>query len=311
MTTTGFELILPFLRPIQHLILDPDISEIMVNGPEHVFIERAGRVEAVPGLTLSPKSLEVAVRNVAHRLGDDISEEKPVLDSRLPDGSRVAAVVPLCSLNGVVLTIRKFNARNFGIEDLIRIGTITEELAEMLRTAVINRRNILISGGTGTGKTTLLNILANFIPVHERILVIEDTAEIQIGASNIVRFEARVARWIALATFIFSSSLQTWAMVANSYFSPVVRIQAERGHKLIHFGPYRFVRHPGYLAMCISVSASAVAIGSWLALIPAGAFIAVVYERGKFEEQFLKANLPGYAQYAKTVPSGMFHSRST
>jgi len=118
-------------------------------------------------------------------------------------------------------------------------------------------------------------------------------------------------RWIALAIFIFSSSLQTWAMVANPYFSPVVRIQAERGHKLIHFGPYRFVRHPGYLAMCISISASAVAIGSWLALIPAGAFIAVVYERGKFEEQFLKANLPGYAQYAKTVPSGMFYSRST
>jgi protein-S-isoprenylcysteine O-methyltransferase Ste14 len=118
-------------------------------------------------------------------------------------------------------------------------------------------------------------------------------------------------RWIALAIFISSSSLQTWAMVANPYFSPVVRIQAERGHKLIHFGPYRFVRHPGYLAMCISVSASAVAIGSWLALILAGAFIAVVYERGKFEDQFLKANLPGYVQYAKTVPSGIFHSRST
>jgi protein-S-isoprenylcysteine O-methyltransferase Ste14 len=118
-------------------------------------------------------------------------------------------------------------------------------------------------------------------------------------------------RWIALAIFISSSSLQTWAMVANPYFSPVVRIQAERGHKLIHFGPYRFVRHPGYLAMCISVSASAVAIGSWLALILAGAFIAVVYERGKFEDQFLKANLPGYVQDAKTVPSGIFHSRST
>jgi pilus assembly protein CpaF len=136
----------------------------------------------------------VAVKNIARRLGDDISEGKPILDSRLPDGSRVAAVIPPCSLNGVVLTIRKFNAGNFGIDDLIRIGTITEELAELLRTAVVNRQNILISGGTGTGKTTLLNILANFIPDHERILVIEDTAEIQIGASNIVRFEARVAQ---------------------------------------------------------------------------------------------------------------------
>ena len=190
----GFELILPFLRPIQHLILDPEISEIMVNGSECVFIEHRGYVEQVQDVSLSPKSLEVAVKNIARRLGDDISEENPILDSRLPDGSRVAAVIPPCSLNGVVLTIRKFNARNFGIEDLIHIGTLTEELAEMLRTAVVNRQNILISGGTGTGKTTLLNILANFIPNHERILVIEDTAEIQIGASNIVRFEARVAQ---------------------------------------------------------------------------------------------------------------------
>ena len=192
--TTGFELILPFLRPIQHLILDPDISEIMVNGPEHVFIERAGRIEEVCGVTLRAKSLEVAVRNIARRLGDDISEEKPVLDSRLPDGSRVAAVVPPCSLQGVTLTIRKFNAKHFGIEDLIRIGTITEELADILKTATVNRKNILISGGTGTGKTTLLNILATFIPEHERVLIIEDTAEIQIHAPNLVRFEARVAQ---------------------------------------------------------------------------------------------------------------------
>ena len=191
---TGFELILPFLRPIQHLILDPDISEIMVNGPEQVFIERAGRVEKASGVILSVKSLEVAVRNIARRLGDDISEEKPVLDSRLPDGSRVAAVVPPCSLQGVTLTIRKFNAKHFGIDDLIRIGTITPELADILKTAVANRKNILISGGTGTGKTTLLNILAAFIPEHERILVIEDTAEIQTNAPNLVRFEARIAQ---------------------------------------------------------------------------------------------------------------------
>jgi pilus assembly protein CpaF len=190
----GFELILPFLRPIQHLILDPDISEIMVNGSERVFIERQGYIEQVQDICLSPKSLEVAVKNIARRLGGDISDEKPILDSRLPDGSRVAAVIPPCSLNGVVLTIRKFNTRNFGIEDLIRIGTITEELAGILQTAVANRNNILISGGTGTGKTTLLNVLAHFIPGHERILVIEDTAEIQINTPNLVRLEARVAQ---------------------------------------------------------------------------------------------------------------------
>lgn len=118
-------------------------------------------------------------------------------------------------------------------------------------------------------------------------------------------------RWIAFAIFISSSSLQTWAMTANPFFSPAVRIQHERNHKLIDSGPYRFVRHPGYLAMCISVPASAIAIGSWLALIPAGAFIALICERAKFEEQFLKANLPGYAQYARTLPSGLFHFRST
>ena len=188
---TGFELILPFLRPIEHLILDPEISEIMVNGPEQVFIERAGVVQPMCVVALTAKSLEVAVRNIARRLGDDISEEKPILDSRLPDGSRVAAVIPPCSLQGVTLTIRKFNARHFGIKDLIEIGTITEALAETLKSAVADRQNILISGGTGTGKTTLLNILASFIPENERILIIEDTAEIQITTPNLVRFEAR------------------------------------------------------------------------------------------------------------------------
>ena len=191
---TGFEMILPFLKPIQAYILDPDVSEIMVNGPEQVFIERGGYLEAIPGITLNDKSLMVAVKNIARRLGDDISEEKPILDSRLPDGSRVAAVIPPCSLKGVALTIRKFNARRFGIDDLIRIGTLTNNLAQRLGAAVRTRQNILISGGTGTGKTTLLNILANFIPDQERVLVIEDTAEIQISTPNLVRFEARRAQ---------------------------------------------------------------------------------------------------------------------
>ena len=191
---TGFEMILPFLRPIQAHILDPDVSEIMVNGPEQVFVERGGYMEQIEGVSLNEKSLMVAVKNIARRLGDDISEEKPILDSRLPDGSRVAAVIPPCSLNGVALTIRKFNARHFGIDDLIRIGTITADLAGQLSGAVRSRKNILISGGTGTGKTTLLNILANFIPDGDRVLVIEDTAEIQIRTPNLVRFEARRAQ---------------------------------------------------------------------------------------------------------------------
>jgi len=187
----GFELILPFLRPIQHLILDPDISEIMVNGPERIFIEKAGHLQAVLGVKLTPESLIVAVKNIARRLGDDISEEKPILDSRLPDGSRVAAVIPPCSIHGVALTIRKFNSHRFKMKDLIEVGTVTTAIAAQLEEYVAQRKNILICGGTSSGKTTLANLLTEFIPDHERIVLIEDTAEIQIQKDNVLRFEAR------------------------------------------------------------------------------------------------------------------------
>jgi pilus assembly protein CpaF len=187
----GFELILPFLRPIEPLILDTEISEIMVNGPERVFVEREGFLKVVPDVRLTEKGLLIAVKNIARRLGDDISESKPILDSRLPDGSRVAAVIPPCSVNGVTLTIRKFNARHFTIADLIQIGTVSPDVARSLTDFVLDRKNALISGGTGTGKTTLLNILAGFIPDEERIVLIEDTAEIRIQKPNLVRFEAR------------------------------------------------------------------------------------------------------------------------
>ncbi len=192
--TNGFEIILPFLRPIEHLICDDSVSEIMVNGSDHVFIERAGILLEVPEVTISEQSLIVAVKNIARRLGNDISEEKPILDSRLPDGSRVAAVIPPCSLGGVTLTIRKFTARRFNIEDLIRAGTLDENVAKQLEGYVRTRKNILIVGGTGTGKTTLLNILGKFIGEGERILLIEDTAEIQLSQTNLVRFEARQAQ---------------------------------------------------------------------------------------------------------------------
>jgi len=190
----GFEMILPFLKPIEHLILDDSISEIMVNGPDQVFIEKAGFLQQVKGVSLGEKSLMVAVKNIARRLGDDISESKPILDSRLPDGSRVAAVIPPCSLSGVTLTIRKFNTRHFEMQDLINAGMLDRPLANRLEDYVLARKNILISGGTGTGKTTLLNILGRFIPEDERILLIEDTAEIQMAQPNLVRFEARQAQ---------------------------------------------------------------------------------------------------------------------
>ena len=187
----SWEVIIPFLRAIEPLIGDPDISDILVNGPDQVFIEKFGEMQKVPGVALTEKSLQVAIRNIARVLGDDISEEKPILDARLPDGSRVSAIIPPCSVNGTSLAIRKFQSKLYGPQDLVRIGTLTPDLLVQLQTAVELRKNIVISGGAGTGKTTLLNVLSNFIGPEERLIVIEETAEIQIEKNNLVRLEAR------------------------------------------------------------------------------------------------------------------------
>lgn len=189
----GFDVILPFLKPIAHLITDENVTEIMVNGPRAVFIERDGHVEIVEGIRLDERNLLVAVKNIARALGDDISEETPILDSRLPDGSRVAAVCPPCSVGGTTLTIRKFQTRIFTAEELVRIGTLSDRLLSALRKAIEDRATILVSGGTSTGKTTLLNALAALLPSADRIVLIEDTAELQISKPNVVRFEARRA----------------------------------------------------------------------------------------------------------------------
>jgi pilus assembly protein CpaF len=187
----GFETILPFLRPIEHLITDDAVSEVMINGGDRVFFEKNGYLLQAPGIVLGDKALLVAVKNIARRLGNDISEASPILDSRLPDGSRVAAVIPPCSLTGVVLTIRKFRSKCFEMQDLIREGTLDQALANRLEDHVLRRKNILLTGGTSTGKSTTLSALARFIPEDERILLIEDTAEIQLNHKNLVRFEAR------------------------------------------------------------------------------------------------------------------------
>jgi pilus assembly protein CpaF len=187
----SFDVILPFLRPIAHLILDPSVTEVMVNGSGRIFVEREGRVEPVTGVTVREQNLRVAVRNLARALGDDISEEQPLLDSRLPDGSRVAAALPPVSLGGTTLTIRKFHSRHFTADELVRIGTLSEDELAVVRQAIEARDNLLISGGTGTGKTTLLNALTAFLPPDDRLVLIEDTAELQLDAQNLVRFEAR------------------------------------------------------------------------------------------------------------------------
>lgn len=187
----SFEIILPFLRPIAGLIEDPTISEIMVNPGGVVFIERAGRLALAEGVHLDERNLRVAVRNIARLLGDDVSEEQPILDARLPDGSRVAAVMPPCSLQGTALTIRKFRPAYFTLEELVDAGTLQPEAAIALRHAITRRQNVLISGGTGTGKTTLLNALAASLPTEDRLVIVEETAELRTELPNVLRLEAR------------------------------------------------------------------------------------------------------------------------
>src|SRR5437867_4056801 len=147
----------PRHRPIEDLLRDPGVTEVMVNaGGARVFIERNGRLEFVPGRVLEPRHLTVAVKNIARACGDEISEVQPLLDARLEDGSRVAAMFPPCAVTGPALTIRKFT-RRYSLEDLVTVGAVTPAVATQLTAAIAAQHNILIAGGTGTGKTTLLN----------------------------------------------------------------------------------------------------------------------------------------------------------
>jgi len=187
----SFDVILPFLRPIAHLIQDASVGEIMVNGSRKVFVERQGVLEEMAGIQLDERNLKVAVKNIARALGDDVSEESPILDARLPDGSRVAAILPPCSVGGTTLTIRKFQTQFFTADELVRIGTMTAAMLARVQEAIGRNDNILISGGTSSGKTTLLNALSAYLPLTDRVVLIEDTAELHFDRPNLVRFEAR------------------------------------------------------------------------------------------------------------------------
>jgi pilus assembly protein CpaF len=191
---SSLDRILPFPRPIEDLLRDPAVTEVMVNeGGQRVFVEREGTLEFVPDRRLEPRNLTAAIKNIARACGDEISDIQPRLDARLEDGSRVAAMFPPCAVAGPALTIRKFT-RRYALEDLIRVGTLTPAVATALTDALASQQNILISGGTGTGKTTLLNALAAYIPDGDRIIVIEDTAEIHLTKPNLLRVEARRAQ---------------------------------------------------------------------------------------------------------------------
>ena len=186
----SLETILPFLQPIEHVVLDPGVSEVMVNGDGAIFAQRNGLLARVDA-AIEPKYLKNAVKRIARSLGNDIGEAKPLLDARLPDGSRVAAAFPPCSLRGVTLTIRKFRPHWFTMQQLVEAGALSAELAARLADAVLRRKTILIAGGTDTGKTTFAKALIDFIPQQERLGVIEDTAELKIDHPNVFRFEAR------------------------------------------------------------------------------------------------------------------------
>jgi pilus assembly protein CpaF len=191
---SSLDRILPFLKPIEDLLVDPTVTEVMVNdGGRHVFVERDGAIEAVAGRTLEPRNLTVAIKNIARACGDEISDMQPLLDARLEDGSRVAAMFPPCAVAGPALTIRKFT-RRYTLGELVQIGALTPETADRLVGAVRAQQNILVSGGTGTGKTTLLNALAAHIPDADRVIVIEETSEIHLNKPNVLRLEARRAQ---------------------------------------------------------------------------------------------------------------------
>jgi pilus assembly protein CpaF len=191
---SSLDRILPFLVPIADLLRDPTVTEVMVNdGGRRVFVERDGGLEPVPDRTLESRNLTVAIKNIARACGDEISEVQPLLDARLEDGSRVAAMFPPCAVAGPALTIRKFT-RRYTLDELTAVGSVTPTIATYLRQAVAREQNILISGGTGTGKTTLLNALAALIPDAHRIVVIEETAEIHLDKPNLLRFEGRRAQ---------------------------------------------------------------------------------------------------------------------
>jgi pilus assembly protein CpaF len=179
------------LGPLEPLLRDETITEVMVNGPQQVYIEREGRLEMTNVTFQNDEHVMKVIQRIISPIGRRIDESSPMVDARLADGSRVNAIIPPLSLVGPVLTIRKFAATPFTVEDLIRFGTATTEMFEFLEACVKARLNIFVSGGTGSGKTTMLNILSSFIPDDERIVTIEDAAELQLRQEHVVTLEAR------------------------------------------------------------------------------------------------------------------------
>jgi pilus assembly protein CpaF len=181
------------LGPIEPLMQDPTVNDILVNGPSDVYVERRGKLQKTAAIFRDNAHLMQIIERIVSAVGRRVDESSPMVDARLKDGSRVNAIIPPLALDGPVLSIRRFAVDPFKMSDLLAFGTLTGPLAEVLRGAVRARLNILVSGGTGAGKTTMLNILSNAIPDDERIVTIEDSAELQLQQDHVVRLETRPA----------------------------------------------------------------------------------------------------------------------
>jgi pilus assembly protein CpaF len=179
------------LGPLEPFMEDPTVTEIMVNGPNQIYIERGGKIIPTDKVFMDTDSVMAIIERIVSPIGRRIDESQPYVDARLPDGSRVNAIIPPLSLVGPCLTIRKFSKKPFTDEDLIKLGTMTREIADFCKVCVLLRKNIVVSGGTGTGKTTLLNVLSSYLPSDERIITIEDAAELKLNQVHVVRLEAR------------------------------------------------------------------------------------------------------------------------
>ena len=179
------------LGPVEKFLADESVTEVMINGPQNVYVERHGKLELTDQTFMDEASVMAVIERIVAPLGRRIDESQPYVDARLQDGSRVNAIIPPLSLVGPCVTIRKFAKRVLTAEDFVRIGTWTEAIADFLRVCVLLRKNIVVAGGTGSGKTTLLNVLSGFIPHSDRILTIEDAAELRLNQPHVVRLEAR------------------------------------------------------------------------------------------------------------------------
>jgi pilus assembly protein CpaF len=177
--------------PIEPLLKEPAVTEIMINGPRQVYAERAGKLELTDIVFQDDDHVMRVIDRIVSPLGRRVDESSPTVDARLPDGSRVNAIIPPIALNGPTVTIRKFSKDPYTVEDLIRFGTFTAEMSTFLKACVESRLNIVVSGGTGSGKTTMLNVISSYIPDDERIVTIENAAELQMRQEHVVRLESR------------------------------------------------------------------------------------------------------------------------